>query len=397
MNRTFTSISAIISPMFSTSKVDHKIILILDVQSSIIRASLLVSGDPIPKVIYTFASETKKSDSGNDASLIKSTLLGINDAVQSATRFIRHEENLGGYPHIRRKIDSVHYILSSPWIVSEAKIISKQYEKDTEVTKKYIFDLIDEDRKEILKSEEALQVIEQKIFDIKLNSYSVNNWEHKAARTLDVSFTISVASTKMVSFFIDQFRHIVHSNKIFFHSSLLLQYIGIEKVLEPGLNYCLVHIHGEQTDVSLIRRKSCIFFGSYPFGVRNFVEKLAKETNNGYQAADSLLSLYVGNRLDNTLNDKNILAISKIANDWLGKLKETLLAQRFEIKAPMSVIVTASSHDDCFVKVIKDSVPGVPVYVLSVDDLMTRVAFDHFAERGRLVALYAIAIHSLLD
>lgn len=383
--------------MFSSNKVNHKIILILDVQSSIIRASLLVSGDPIPKIIYTFTTESKKTDTADDSTLIKNTLLGINDAVQSALRFIRHEDNLGGYPHIKRKIDSVHYILSSPWIVSEAKIISKQFEKDTEISRKYVFDLIDQDRKEILKSEEALQVIEQKIFDIKLNSYSVNEWEHKAARTVDVSFTISVASSKMVSFFIDQFKHIVHSNKIFFHSSLLLQYIGIEKVLEPGQNYCLIHVHGDQTDVSLIRRKSCIFFGSYPFGVRNFVQKLSTETDNGYQAADSLLSLYVGNKLDTSLNDKNISAITKIANEWLKQLKETLLAQRFEIKAPMSVIVTASSHDDCFVKVIKDGVPGVPVYVLLVDDLLSRVTFDHFAERGRLVALYAIAIHSLLD
>jgi peptidyl-tRNA hydrolase len=77
-------------------------------------------------------------------------------------------------------------------------------------------------------------------------------------------------------------------------SSLLLQYIGIEKVLEPGQNYCLIHVHGNQTDVSLTKRKSCIFFGSYPFGVKNLIDKLAVETKNGYQAADSLLSLYIG-------------------------------------------------------------------------------------------------------
>jgi hypothetical protein len=78
------------------------------------------------------------------------------------------------------------------------------------------------------------------------------------------------------------------------------------------------------------------------------------------------------------------------------ELKKTLAKQKFDIKPPMSVIVTASLHDDCFVKVIRDSFPGVNVYVLTVDDLLTRVTFDRFAERGRLVALYSIAIHSLL-
>ncbi len=393
----FYRISAIILSMFSSNKIDHKIILILDVQSSVIRSSLLIVGENIPKVIYTYSVDIRNTDKGDDSVLIKSTLKGISEAVQSSLRFVHHQENFSGYPHIRRKIDTVHYVLSSPWIVSEAKVITKHFDKDTEISQKYVFDLIDEDRKEILKSEEALQVIEQKIFDIKLNSYSVSDWQRKSAKNIDISFTISVASSKMVTFFIDQFKHIVHSNKIFFHSSLLLQYMSIEKVLEPGQNYCLIHVHGDQTDASLIRRKSCIFFGSYSFGVRNFIEKLSKETGNAYQASDSLLSLYVGNRLDTALGDKNISAIKKVADEWLGELKKMLLIQKHEIKPPMSVIITASFHDDCFVKVVKDSIPGVPVYVLSIDDLMSRVVFDHYAERGRLTALYAIAIHSLIE
>jgi hypothetical protein len=382
--------------MLSSSKTDHKLVLILDVQSSIIRTSLLVVGDEIPKVIFTHSVETKSSDVRDDGALIQSSLKAIHDCVQACMRFVHHGENFAQYSHLKKKIDSVHYILSSPWIVSEAKMISKQFEKDTSISEKYVYDLIDEDREKILKSGQGLEVIEQKIFDVRLNSYPVTVWKNKPAKTLDVSFTVSVASSKMVAFFIEEFKHIVHHSKINFHSSLLLQYIGIEKVLEPGQNYCLIHVHGNETDASIILKKSCIFFGSFSFGVKDFVQKLAKETTNAYQAADSLLSLYVGNKLDSGLNETNIQAIQKIANEWLMELKKTLAKQKFDIKPPMSVIVTASLHDDCFVKVIRDSFPGVNVYVLTVDDLLTRVTFDRFAERGRLVALYSIAIHSLL-
>ena len=383
-------------PMFSSHKVDHKLVLILDVQSSIIRTSLLVVGDAIPKVIFTHSVETKNSEEKDDNLLIRSTLKAIHESVQACMRFVHHGENFSDYGHIKKKIDSVHYILSSPWIVSEAKMITKQFEKDTSISEKYVYDLIDEDREKILKSGQGLEVIEQKIFDVKLNSYTVTDWKNKPTRTLDVSFTVSVASSKMVAFFIDEFRHIVNHHKIFFHSSLLLQYIGIEKVLEPGQNYCLIHIHGNETDASIILKKSCIFFGSFSFGVKDFVQKLADKTSNAYQAADSLLSLYVGQKLDQSLNDNTVNIIKDIANEWLTDLKKTLAVQKFEIKPPMSVIVTASLHDDCFVKVIRDTHPQVSVYVLSVDDLLSRVSFDRFAERGRLVALYAIAIHSLL-
>jgi cell division ATPase FtsA len=365
----------------------------------VVRGSLaIVGGIDQPRIIFSYSGNIDFKSGDTDALLIKSTLGQIKETIEFAQRFLHHKSEMANYPHLRRKIAEVHYVLSSPWIVSEAKLLSKRFEKETEITQKYVCDLIAEDREKLGSSTtEPLQVIEQKIFDVRLNSYSLTDWEHKSTKALDVSFTVSVAGAKMVENFINLSSHIVRPSKVHFHSSLLLQYIGIENVLEPGQNYCLVHIHGDETDVSVVRQKACIFFGSYSFGVRTVVDKISQISNLGRQATDSLVVLYTGGKLDDGENKKNIESIQTVAVQWYDELKKVLAVPNLEIKAPMSVIVTAWAHDDFFVKVLKDSIPGVPVYILSIDDLSNRISFEGQSEKRRLTALHAIAIHSLVE
>jgi len=383
--------------MFSSNKVDNKIVLILDVQSSIVQGTLVIADHEIPKVIFTYSAEINIKSSNDNSSFVKSALVVIKEVIDSALRFIHHSDNINEFTHLHKKIHSVHYVLSSPWIVSDAKVLSKQFEKETEITQKYIIDLIDVDNKSSTKSNKLLQIIEQKIFDVKLNSYSVTDWEHKVSRNLEVSFTASTINSNMLDYFILQCKQIVNKNKIYFHSSLLLQFIGIEEVLEPGKNYCLIHVHGNNTDVSIVRKEACIFFGSYDFGTKDLIEEVAKETGNGLQAADSLLALYADNKLYNSENKKNIIAIEKISKQWLGELKGLLKEKELNIKPPTSVILNCSTHNACFVKVIKESIPGVSIYTLSLDDLLNRVSFNHLTDIKILTALYTIAIHSLND
>jgi len=383
--------------MFSSNKVKKKIVLILDIQSSVVRGSLvIVGGADLPKIIFTYWSNINFKSGDTDALFIKSTLDEIRKIIQLAQRFLSHKANMSNYTDVHRKIANVHYVLSSPWIVSEAKILSKRFEKETEITQKYICDLIAEDREKMTSSKvEPLQVIEQKIFDVRLNNYSLSNWEHKLTKVLDVSFTVSVAGSKMIDNFIRECSCIVRSSKIHFHSSLLLQYISIEKVLEPGQSYGLVHIHGDETDISIVKQKACVFFGSYSFGVKTVVDKIATLTKNGKQAADSLVVLYTGGKLDYDQNKKNIESIQTVAKEWFGELKKVLTSSNLDIKPPMSIIVTAWAHDDFFVKILKNSISGVPVYILSIDDLVAEVNFEGASEKRRLTALHAITVHSL--
>lgn len=382
--------------MFSSNTVSNKIVLVLDVQSSIVRGSLiLIQKGTLPVVLFSYGSNIDYKVGNSDEYFIKSTLSSIKETIQASLRYLHLRRKDSA--HIPHKVFEVHYALSSPWIISEAKILTSNYEKETEITQKLICDLIDSDRKKIAKDRaEPTMVIEQKIFDVKLNHYSINDWEGKKTKVLDVAFTVSVAGTKMIEYFVEQCAHIINRNKIKFHSSLLLQYIGIEEVLEPGQSYCLVHVHGDESDVSIVKQKSCVFFGSFSYGTKTLIDQISRLSKTGKQIAESILVLYTGEKLQRDQNQKDIEIVEGVAREWSDKLKNLIVQSKNEVIPPMSIIVTACAHDDYFVKVLKRSYPGLNVYILSIDDLISHVEFDGTTDKRRLTALHAIAIHSLL-
>ncbi len=240
-----------------------------------------------------------------------------------------------------------------------------------------------------------LKVIEQKIFEVKLNGYPVTDWENRNAENIEVSFNVSMAGSVMVDYFIDSRKHLLHGYKVVFHSSLLLQYIGIENVLDPGQNYCLIHVHGDETDISIIKQKSCIFFGSNSFGVRSLIDSISRKIGSGKQTADSMIILYTGDKLDNIHSKSSIEIIEKSAKEWFDNVNLLVEKQGLTLKYPISIIVTAWAHDDFFCKIIKKMDPNLSVYALSIEDLTDKVYFSSSVERRRLVALHSIAIHSL--
>lgn len=381
--------------MLFSKPLPEKLTLVLDIQSSVVRGSLVViAPGVIPRVVFTYSADIAyKTPTDNDY-LIKTTLSAVTENIQAAVRHVRlaAANRKSGLP---RKISAVEYVLSSPWIVSQAKILSIPFEKSTTVTREFIKSIIDKELSKLVASPtEAIQVIEQKIFDVRLNGYSVANWEGKETKELQVSFTISVAGRKMIEYFIAECRHLVRASHVSFHSCLLLQYIGIEKVHTTGQYYSLVHIHGEQTDISIIRDQSCIFFGSFAFGVKTVVRKIALATHNDEKAADSLLTLYTGGKLDESHGRNVIETIDKILDDWASDLRKLLADSEFKITTPMSVILSAWAHDDCFLKALEIQNPGISISLLSIENLISHVAFDPHTERRRLTALYAIALSS---
>lgn len=371
----------------------------MDVQSSIVRGSLLLIDETsLSTILFSYSSNIDYKIGRGDEYLIRSTLSSIKETIQASLRYLHFRNKSKDSSHIPHKIFEVHYALSSPWIVSEAKVLRSNYEKETEITQKLICDLIDSDRKKIASdSTEPTMVIEQKIFDVKLNHYSINDWQNKKTKVLDVAFTVSVAGTKMIEYFIEECSHVVKKNKVKFHSSLLLQYIGIEEVLEPGQSYCLVHVHGDESDLSIIKQKSCVFFGSFSYGTKTTVDQIAKLSKTGKQVAESTLVLYTGEKLEQMQDSKEIEIVESVAKEWSEKLKNLITQSKNEIAAPMSIIVTACAHDDYFVKVLKKTYPSLNVYILSIDDLLSHVDFDVMVDKRRLTALHAIAIHILLQ
>ncbi len=379
---------------FSSSQGELK--LIIDVQSSIVRGSLVhVRADAIPTVLYTHNVSVPYMPQGGSSYLIKIALRGVEEIIQAVRANIQSGANSEELP---RHVSSVHYVLSSPWVVSQAKTISTTFKTDTAISRAYITGMIWEERtKMTLNAADDTRVIEEKVFDVQLNGYSVSSWESKHTKELGISFVVSIAGGRMIDRFISACEGIVHhKDHIQFHSSLFLQHVGIQKIVPDPSNYALVHIHGELTDVAIIHAHSCSFFGSYPFGIQHIVRTIAKRTNTTEDAAESTLNLITKKDIDATKAKKEFAAIEEMKQGWVGEFKKLLKTSPTPEAVPVRVIISARSHEDFFVKSFRSAYPQSAPEVLSIESIIPHVAYGAHAEQLRLTGLYVMAIHSLL-
>jgi hypothetical protein len=377
------------------SKGQDKLILILDVQSSVVRGSLaLLKKDDPPHVLYTYSTNIPWKPHTNSSYLIKVALKAVAEAVESAERSMHLLADSGIVP---KKIAEVHFALSSPWIVSQAKTLSIEFPKEAEITHSRILNIIDQERDKLTPKtdEQRVKVIEQKIFDVRLNGYSVADWNGMSAKQLEVSYTVSIAGTRMLERFVEAAGPAARGRRPFFHSSLLLQHIGLTIVMPEREAYALVHIHGELSDVAVMRRNSCIFFASYPFGVRTLVRKIAATTKTELGAADSLLTLYESGVMDQTHAKESAKMIKDIAMGWSTELQKLFSEQSTTCPIPSAIVVYAFAHDKFFVQALKDIYPANRIEVLSIESILPYVSYGGRAEHRRLTGLYAIAIHSM--
>ncbi len=379
---------------FSSKKAEQKLLLVLDIQSSAVRSSLnLCLTGQKPHILFTYNADLLFKAETDSKSLISMTLKAIDDNIEAVKQYMNIRAN-SKVSKIPGKITAVHYVLSSPWIVSQAKKLSLSFEKSTKITAEYIRSLIEKERSKLIKTpSEPVKIIEEKIFDVRLNGYSVSEWEGKETRKLDISFTVSLAGKGMIEFFTEKCAHFVHNHNIFFHSSLLLQHIAVDRAGQGGECYALVHVHGEITDVSITKNEDCIFFGTLTFGISTFVRKIAAATGNDLKAADSLLELYTGKGLDETHGKGAIATIDTISGEWIAELGKSLSEAGVDMAPPLSIILSAKAYDNCFTKALEKRYPKVKTTVLSLDDLLPIVTFDREVDRRRLTALYAIALN----
>jgi hypothetical protein len=302
------------------------------------------AGQPLVISAETVAIAHRPGMASGD--LIQAAVSSINQVIESTFHFMSSATNLP--KEIPRKITSVHYVLSTPWALSQAKDVVLNFDKDTNVSRQYILDLIDSERSRLvvddIKSE--LTVVEEKISEVRLNGYPVHEWEGKPTRNLEVTYVVTLAGTKTINIFKGICKHFVSEKRVFFHSSLLLQYIGLRKVKPDLESYMLTHIHGELTDLAGILRNSCIFFGSFPMGSLTVIRGVAAESHSDEHTADSMLALFTRKDLDASFSSGPNASVELMSAKWIETLR-TVSSKGQLSNAVMSLVIISSSAILC--------------------------------------------------
>ena len=356
------------SMLFSNPK-QEKLILIINVGSCMIHGLLvLIKDGEHPKSVFSCNSLVNLSKLTDKEQLVKKAEHGVQEIIDLINRYLYL---IPADNTIPRRISEIHYALSSPWIYSQAKLISVSFDKNTIISHSYILKLIETERAKL----QPLQVdptfiIEEKIFDVRLNGYSVTNWQNMEAKSVDVSFTFSVASINTINRFSMLCEHIVHKTHIYFHSTLLLQYIGVQKSLNISEDYILIHVHGELTDLTIVHNQVCTFFGSFQFGIKTFVKKIALATKTKQNTADSFVTLFAGNHLNSIQNKKSYNVIEKVSDQWLVELQKVIDIYSQKAWLNRTIVLSTCAHEQLFAEILKKVYPHSKILIVSEIDLL---------------------------
>lgn len=368
--------------------------LIIDIQSSVVRGTLVyLHGSDIPHISWTSTIPIAYRPDEGSSYLVDSVVKAIESITTAVTTYIHTAHTQGSLP---ARIGKVHCVLSSPWIVSQARTVSQKFEKETHITKSFVKGIIENERASMKSSgNDTMVAIEEKIFDVRLNGYSIAEWENNKSDTFEVSFAISLAGKSTIARFTESCKKAgVPESHIDFHSSLLLQHMAIGKALALDDPYILLHVHGELTDIVISTGETCILFGSHPTGVRTLIRQLVSVRKISESAVDSLLTLYENNQLDSIQGATDIKAITEAMSVWTKKCTDiiSLAPQTYQ---PLRIIISSRFHEVIFKNAIAVAYPIVKTEILPTDQLFKLVTFDTGAEKLRLTVLYLNAINSL--
>lgn len=379
--------------LFSHTSKD-RLNLVIDIQSSVVRGSLvLLRTGQLPYIVWTDTYDIPYRTNTRSAFLVDTAVKGIRTIAASAHTYIRDTKS---HPDIPNHIFKVHCVLSSPWIISQARTISQEFEKDTKITRAHISDIITAERKRLSENTEDRMIgIEEKIFDVRLNGYSISEWEGAISKSLEVLFAISLAGKHIVERFTDACKHAgVSGSHIDFHSSLLLQHIGLSGHFASTSPHVLVHVHGELTDIVVASGQTCILFGSHPIGIRTIIRKLSHQLKITESTAESLLVMYEDGHIDPIHGASDIETIHKILSSWTDNcLKVTaLVPPNYQSNLAM---ISARFHEMVFKNTFAAAYPSFRMEILPEEKIFALATFNPGIERLRLTVLYVVAIHSL--
>lgn len=299
--------------------------LVIDIRSDVVEGTLVnfpeksSSSDFVsPQIIYSASTHFPlKLHATSGERLTKMMLKSVEDLCGH----ISHE----AVKFSKEKIGSVHYVLSSPWVISQSKTVKVQFENDTLITEGIIKNIIEEDRNALIENnEDDMIFIEQKIFAVELNGYPVQDYKGKVVKSLKVSFAFSLSSDRIIKKIREATSHIFHRHIEHFHSAILLHYLSSRVKILDDREYILVHVHGELTDIAVIKKGASAHIGSFPFGSSTLLRKVSHSFKDSLETAASTIALYEAGTLEKGQHKKVHDIVTPLMNGWYSGFSKSI-------------------------------------------------------------------------
>jgi len=337
--------------IFSGSKKKGKLVLVFNIRSSSVEGALFwAQSSGIPKIIFSVQEPVIIENKIGIDRLLFLTIQSLEIVVNKI-----YMAGLGAP-------EQIFCVLSSPWHVSQTRIINLKKNTSFVFTVKLADSLI---QKEINLFKEghltkytnvdnSIRTIELKNIKTTLNGYETSKPLNQKAKELEMVIFISVSEERVLKNIEETIAKHFYLKQIQFSSFVMASFATVRDMYTQQENFLLVDISGEVTDISMIKKNVLRDSISFPLG-RNFLTRgVSSSLGCALNEANSLISLFKDEHTEKTLAKKLALIINRLKAEWLRKFQESLADLSNDISIPATIYIAIDKDlTDFFSETIK--------------------------------------------
>jgi len=337
--------------IFPGSKGKDELVLVFNIESSSVGGALFwAQGSGIPKIIFSVQELIAVEDKIDIDRFLFLTLQSLEIVVKKI-----YKVGLGAPARI-------FCVLSSPWYVSQTRIINLKKNAPFIFTAKLADSLV---QKEINLFEEeylakyinvgnSVRAIEIKNIKTILNGYETSKPLNQKARELEMVLFISLSGEQVLKNIEEAITRHYRFKQIQFSSFALASFTALRDMYSQQENFLLVDIGGEVTDIYMVKKNILHSSVSFPLGCNLLTRGIASSLGCTLDEADSLFSLFKDGHAEETLAKKLAPIISQLKTEWLKKFQESLSNLSNDISIPATIyMATDKDLADFFSETIK--------------------------------------------
>ncbi|HVU06220.1 MAG TPA: hypothetical protein VHE10_00250 [Candidatus Paceibacterota bacterium] len=312
---------------------------------------------------------------------------------------------LGGLASARR-IRHVVYVFSSPWTVTETKVVTLRESEPFALTKEQVDKVVATHEKmfetEMVGDNEnalkGLKVIEHKVIDIRLNGYQVSDPYGKKAHSADISFLTSLIPASLYQKVNEVSVKAYHPKDTKAFSFALSSFSVIRDAFHEESDFMFLDIGGEISDVTIVQNGLISETASFPLGRHFIIRRIRKALGGSAAEATSLVRLVEEGRADKSVEGKLRPIMETAGDEWMKGFRDVLEKASSGASLPTKIFVVINNDLVQFFmralrseKVSEFGIGEAPFFVTLVnhDKLKPLVTFGKRADKDPFMAIIA--------
>ena len=337
--------------VFSRTKNKNELVLVFDIGSGKVGGSLFMMQDSgIPKIIFTAVEQIPAEKNFNIDRFLSLTIQSLESVAERV-----YSSGLG-VPK------GIFCILSSPWHISQTRIINFQKNTPFIFTAKLAESLVQKEIN-IFEQEHSIKsadnnnfnrIIELKNIKTILNGYETPEPLNKKTKELEITIFVSMSEEQVLKKIEDTVGKFFHHKQIKFSSFELSSFAVARDVFIKQDNFLLVDIGGEVTNISMVKKNILRESVTFPIGFNFLTRGVASNLGCTLAEASSMISLFEAGHAEEAVAKKVSLLMDQTKIGWLKSFQDSLANISNDISIPSTIYLTTDDEfADFFTRTIK--------------------------------------------